>query len=415
MENSERIVITGIGTLSSLGVGKEQFLDNIIQNIPGISLRNKWKYEGIKTQYFGVCSSFSIKEHLKNLRFPFPLRYSQLAMLGCHLAIKDAQLDLPSLSPERLGLILNTDIAANTAVEKYLLKLYEKGADKVSPLNFTKTVANCALGDVTRYFKLRGPSSMLLGENSMCYGFDLLQDNKADIMICGGFDELRDCTFYNYVVNDKILPSTESGKDPLPLKEIMQKTDGSGKLILGEASAFVVLEKLEHALSRNAPIYAEVLGYSIGCDGVANHMIAERSYTDLTSVILSSIHEAGISEDEVDLVIGGSCLPWQVKDYETKAIESTCLKPEVYYTTIKSKTGETFGASATLSLATGALSMKYQLVPGTSFPNQAVKGVKHHIRIPENCERPSESVNYSLVNSIHVGGNTTSTILKRYL
>ncbi|UZR96685.1 beta-ketoacyl synthase N-terminal-like domain-containing protein [Chondrinema litorale] len=414
MENQQRIVITGVGTVSSMGVGKASFIDKITQNLSGISLREKWEYQEIEKQYCGVCTEFSIKNYLAGLRFPFPLRYSQLAMLGCHLAIDDAQLDLPSFSPERLGLILNTDIAANAAVESYLTKLYERGADKVSPLNFTKTVANCALGDVTRFFKLRGPSSMLLGENSAAYGFDLLQDDKADVMICGGFDELRDSTFFNYVLSDKVLsPKNEKG-EYVSLKEKLGTPEEEGKLILGEGSAFVVMEKLEHALERNAPIYAEVLGYSTGCDGIGNHLLTERSHTDLASVMLDSIQHTGISENDVDLVVGGSCLPWQVKSYEAKAIENVCKKEEVYYTTIKSKTGETLGASATLSLATGALGVKYEMVPGTGFPNQVLEGVNKQIIIPEESVEVKDKINYAIVNSIHLGGNTTSMVLKKY-
>ncbi len=125
---------------------------------------------------------FSVKYYLPKLRPPYPSRYSQLALVATSLAIQDAQIELTSIDPTRIGTVLNTEFGPNEAVEKYLMDLFTKGPAAVSPLLFSRTVANVALGEIARYFQLKGPSSMLLGENSVCYAYDLLQDKVGFII-----------------------------------------------------------------------------------------------------------------------------------------------------------------------------------------------------------------------------------------
>ena len=363
MDASERIVITGIGLVSGLGIGKNEVWNNLVQNASGVQIKNEWKLEGLGPQYFGK-SSFVFKEHFQKLSLPFPLRYSQLAMLGCKLALEDADIVKDALPPERVGLIVNASFGANAAVETYMLKLVQKGPARVSPVIFTKTVTNCALGDVTRYFNLKGPSSMLVGENSVNYGYDLLQDNKADVMVCGGFDDVTELIIKTYADGNLLIGAEESSD----LGDKLLDEEERNKLVLGEGASYVVLEKLDHAIQRGAAIYAEVVGQATGCDTKCNHLVFDRDADDLQSVMDSALKDAGVKPAEVGLVVGASCLPWQMKEYEMEAIKGLWNGSGVHYTSIKGKTGESFGASALASLATAALSLKHNTVPGLGFP-----------------------------------------------
>lgn len=408
MKNLNRIVVTGIGIANALGVGVDAFWQSALDGKSGLTHKQDWELSGLEDQYFGSCN-FTFKDYFQQLSLPFPLKYSQLAMLGCKLALNDARINQGDLPADRMGLIVNTNFGANAAVESYMLKLLQKGPARVSPIVFTKTVANCALGDVARYFNLKGPSSMLLGENSLCYGFDLLNDNKADVMICGGFDEVRDLIIKPYA-DSNVLLSSKNGES---FQEAVLESKDSNKIVLGEGSAYAVLENLDHALQRGANIYAEVVGYASGCDSKCNNLIFERSAADLKRVMHNAVKLSSFSVSDIGLVVGASCLPWQIKEYELTAISDLLGDSPVHYTTAKSKIGETFGSSDLTALAMGALSLKYDIVPGTGLPDQLFTDAPANIDIAEHA-KPVALKELALVNSIHIGGNTTSVLLRKY-
>jgi 3-oxoacyl-[acyl-carrier-protein] synthase II len=405
METSTRIVITGIGLANGLGIGVEAFWNNALKEDSGLAIKKDWEQEGISDQYFGSCN-FDFKAHFQNMGLPAPLRYSQLALLGCKLALEDAGLSKEMITPDRTGLVVNTSFGANAAVESYMQKLIEKGPARVSPVIFTRTVTNCALGDVARYYNLKGPSSILLGENSICYGIDLVQNNKADVMICGGFDEVRNLIVKTYAEHDMLLEP-----DNTQLKERQFTEQEKNKLVLGEGTAYIIIEKLEHALQRGARIYAEILGYATGADGRCGQSIGERSSEDLQHVMNNAIKATGVGSESVDLVVGSSCLPGQIKEYEMKAIHEVISNGHVHYTNLKSRLGETFGSSDLTALATGALSLKYDIVPGTGWPADSFE--EDGIEVPE--QHVASSKNIALINSLHIGGNTTSVVLQKYV
>ena len=409
MDQPHNIVITGIGVVSGLGVGKDAFWENAIAGKSAITKKSEWELEGIDTQYFGSCS-FSLKDYFEKVSIPPPLRYSQLALLGCKLALDDARVSTHELPPDRVGLIMNTNFGASDAVERYLGTLFRRGAAAVSPMLFTKTVNNCALGDVTRMFNLKGPSSMLVGEDSVCYGLDLLRDERADVMVCGGFDETRDIFVKPYAKHGHLLPPQPG----LTLAESLSTIDDTGKIILGEASAFVVLERLEHAQRRGATIYAEVAGAATRCDQLGNRLIFERSPDDLRSTIIDALRDAHCSHQEVGLVVGTSCLPWQIASYELPALREIWPDEELLYTTIKSKIGETFGGASVTSLAVGALSLAHHLVPGTGFSTRRFEG-NRGVVLPEQASSysPIGDKHCAIVNTGHIGGNVTSVVLRR--
>ena len=411
MNQTDRIVITGIGLVSGLGIGKEAFWHNAISGKSAITKKSDWDLEGIGTQYFGGCS-FSLKEHFAKVSLPPPLRYSQLALLGCKLALDDAGVSTEALSPDRVGLIINTIFGANQAVERYLGKLYERGAAGVSPMLFTKTVNNCALGDTTRMFNLKGPSSMLVGEDSLSYGLDLLIDERADVMVCGGIDETRGVMVKPYARRGYLL----SPQPGLTLAESLDnKIDDTGKTVLGEGASFVVLERLAHAQRRGATIYAEVIGKATRCDQEGNHLIFQRSPRDLRSTMIAALRDARCTAQDVGLVVGASCLPWQIASYELPVLREMWCGEGIHYTTIKGKTGETFGGAALVSVAVGALSLTHDTVPGTGFSHHLF-GEHDGITLSEHASDPPHSAgkNCVLVNTSHVGGNVTSLILKKY-
>lgn len=413
---NERIVITGLGIVSSIGIGTEKYYQSLRSGQSGAIIKNTWSEEGIDQAYLFPCPEINIKAYFEDLKAPFPLRYSQLAMLGCQTAVKSAKLEGNQLSPDRIGLILNTSMAANGAVETYLNKLFQEGPQKASPFDFTKTVSNTVLGDTTRYYKFRGSSSLLMGEDSVCYGFDLLKNKDADIIICGGFDEIRDVHILSYAHNGYLLdcpPEAGTTDAAEALKAALAQAQEQRKTVIGEAAAFVVLEKLDHALERGAEIFAEVLNYNTGFDGAHDNFFFEKNEHDFRYVMEESLELSGLAPKDIDCIVGASALPWQYNEYEGKAIGDIWENEELYYTTVKPLIGETSGASGQSSLVAAVLMMQNEEVLGTGLPSEYFNATKARVKVPGKTLEHVPLKNI-MVNSIHAGGNTTSIILSHY-
>lgn len=412
MRTTSQVVITGGGVISGLGIGLDAFWKGVLANESGIVVKNEWSVPDLATDeaiFYSPSTPFEVGTFVDNLKPPLPLKYSQLAMVGCQLAIQNAQLDLTTLVPERLGLILDTSLSANQATETFLTKLFQDGPAKVSPFVFTKTTTNCALGDVARAFKLRGPSSILLGENSACYGYDLIREGKADVVICGGFDEMREAWLLANCRRGYI-PSAQIDGRPRSLAEAL--ADDDGLIVFGEAAAFVVLESAEHARKREATILAELVDYQISRDTAYQDFIYERSASDLVEHVQDLCEQAQIDPAAVALVVGGGGLPKHIRTYETSAMKTLWPTKEALprYTNVKAHTGETLSASPMLSLLTGALCLFHNKVVGTLYdPEQLGLAGAASAHTADYNFSPSD---YALVNSLHVGGNTVTMALR---
>jgi 3-oxoacyl-[acyl-carrier-protein] synthase II len=411
--DNSRVVITGIGVLASTGIGKEAYYQHLQTGNSGVQIKENWMEEGIERAFFHACPDFNIKDYFQKLRAPYPMRYSQLAMLGCQLAYADAGLEGVDIPDNRIGMILNTTYAANEAVEAYLSKLFVNGPRKASPFKFTRTVSNTALGDVTLAKKFRGVSSMVLGESSVCYGFDLLKKGEADLIFCGGFDEVRDVILLPYQDRDLLLPSPSPNciSDQAALINSLKAHPGRNKTVPGEASAFLVLETLEHARKRQAHIYAEMLDYSTAFDHSFENFIYERQVEDFQAVMEEGLQRSALSNADIDLIVGAAGLPWQYNEYEGKAIESLWESESVRYTTIKPFVGETFGASSQASLAAAALMIENKEVFGHGLPEDLFDTQAGPVRLNEKTEKVDQ-LEHVMVNSTNASGNTSTFLLK---
>lgn len=407
--NKERILITGIGALSNLGIGIKDSVEHIRQNKPSFTEKSEWTVEGLDKEYIGECAGFEFEKVFENPGTVF--RYSQLSIMACKLALDDAGLAPHTGDSSRTGLIINSDLGASTAAENYAMKLYAKGPERVSPFDFTKSVANCVIGDTARQFKITGASSFIIGENSISYGFNLLQDGKADIIICGGVDELRDRTLWNYSRRGLTVPV--NGSDPATNSPSSLPGENN-RMLFGEGAAFVVLETESHAKQRGAKIYAEMLGEFSGCDSLCNEIIWERSPEDLSYNMRKAMEISGIGPEQVSFIMGASTLPWQVNAYEVPAIEEVWKNEPVKYSSIKCRTGETFSSSPVLSFALAAAYLSEGAIPGTGWPASLWQHNPQHIQMIAADESIGNEPACCLVNSIQLGGNTTSAIIKTY-
>jgi 3-oxoacyl-[acyl-carrier-protein] synthase II len=395
---NNRVVVTGIGILSGFGIGKDVFWEGLLSDQSAIYPFDGWRMPEIGCQFVAQIPDWDAKSYLPKLRPPYPSRYSQMAMTAVALALRDAQLDLTTIDATRIGTLLNADLGPIATVEKYLVDLFTKGAETANPLLFARTVANVALGDIARYFQFRGVSSMLIGENSLGYAYELLQDDRADIIVCGGVDELQEALLWSYK-NLGLLSSPE--QDQPPFQPYLGQSSG---MVLGEAVAMLILERYDHAIQRQAKIYSEVLGYATLCDRAANYILSDRTCEDLINVMKAALNEADLSPSDINFVIGCASSHPQLSQVELSALKTLWQDSSVKITSIKGSVGETLGSSGSLGLSAAALSLKTGVIPSCGqVPVDTVAVVAPR-------SQPNQS-RFCLCNSIHMGGNNTTIVL----
>lgn len=400
------IVITGIGIVSGLGIGKNKFWDSIKKEEHGIEILEEWPEYDIGRQYFGKCQDFKLKDFIK-LRPPFPNYYSQLGLLATHLALEDSNIDLSQINPFEIGCIVNTNYGSNQSVEKYLTKLFKKGPGKVSPITFTQTTINHIVGDIARYNNFKGPSTIVMGEESYSLAIKSIQNQQAKIMLCGGLDHVRN--FHLYVLNENNELVTPVDDDPDQLFTEAAHTNSDFQNIIGEASCFLLLEEKSHAIARDATIYAEIAGNRSACDLKTANNFYERD-VDLLSNLLEKISgENHIESNDIDLFLGSSAHPRLMNSYEIPALRDS--EYQGLYSSVISRTGDCRGGSAPLSLATAALSLHDKYIPGCGYPSEFFLNGKESIKTPQYGVI-NHNLNYVAVNSIQIGGSTSCILLK---
>ena len=337
-----RIYISGIGTYTSAGYGFSDTCDNIRQGKSTIPLKKDWSLPEIGEQYFGEPPAVDLKEELAINEVMPPMKYSSYGMLACKLALKDAGLE-GFEERESIGMVIDTSSGTSVAVEDYLTRLYKFGLHKASPILFTRTVANSALGDISRLFTLRGPSSLLFNESSLCYGLDLLKKGVCKMVICGSVESYNDY----YVLSEK-----ETGgllDADKPLEDSLKNTPDIRRRVLGEGAAFVVLETEESLRQRGRIPYASLVDYASSFDVLHVDDTAVRS-EDVLQRNLRTLKEE-IRPSDTILWASAYLSDIQMDRNETGTIKSMFPKNDVRVFRHKQYTGDMKSASNTFGVA----------------------------------------------------------------
>jgi 3-oxoacyl-(acyl-carrier-protein) synthase len=183
---TQDVYITGVGFYTPLGYGKDKTLYMLRNGKSG--LKNQKLSDNQKSYFMGTLPDINFDEYINWKEAFRPTQYSQRFILGCLDAITDAQLQKEHL--QQVGCIMETDLGPSESVDDYLRLLLTMRKGIISPMKFTYTVSNTALGDASRYFQLKGPSSILLTESSVSYAYDLIREGEADIIVCCAIDVL---------------------------------------------------------------------------------------------------------------------------------------------------------------------------------------------------------------------------------
>jgi 3-oxoacyl-[acyl-carrier-protein] synthase II len=396
-----RVVITGIGVVSSIAFGVDAFADALKQGKSGISPIRGFDTKGFPHFMAGEIHDFDAGAWLKRLDPSTCGRTSQFAAVAARMAVEDSQIDPEQLSRSTAGSCVGTTAGESQLVERLTAEWLERGPAGMTSALMPQVSAGRLAIAVNRELAISGDAMTVstacsAGNYAIGYGYDLIQTGEADHMLCGGADSVSRWVHAGFYRLGAIAPA------------MCQPFDKNRKGILtGEGSGMVMLESLESAKARGAQIYAEVLGYGLNCD--AHHMVAPDAGS-IAACIRRAHANAGIRPDQVQYICAHGTGTKTNDAVETLAIRDVFGSQPPVISSIKSMLGHTMGAASAIGAIACALAITRGFIPPTINFSDADP------ECPIDCvanEARDAELNVVQNNGFAFGGNNAITMLGR--
>ncbi|WP_026893881.1 beta-ketoacyl-ACP synthase II [Clostridiisalibacter paucivorans] len=410
----KRVVITGVGIISPIGNGKEDFFKAIREGKNGIGNITKFDTTDYPAKIAGEVKDFKPTEYLDKKEAKRMDLFTQYGLAASMMAVKDSRIDLGKINKDKFGVILGCGIGGLTTLEEQYEKLLKRGPKRVSPFFIPMMIGNMAAGQISIAFGARGPNETVVtacasSTNAIGDAFKVIQRGDADIMISGGTEASITPLAVAGFCSMKAL-STRNDEPQKASRPFDKDRDG---FVMGEGAGILILEELEHAINRGATIYGEVVGYGMSAD--AYHITAPAEQGEGAARAISlALKDAEIDPTAIDYINAhGTSTPYNDK-FETMAIKSVfgehAYKLKVSST--KSMTGHLLGAAGGIEGIVLALSVSEDFIPPTI--NYEVNDEECDLDYVPN-EGINQRVNYAMSNSLGFGGHNASIIVKKYI
>ena len=404
-----RVVITGIGAITSAGNDAEAFYKACIEGRSGIKPITAFDTTNYPSKLGGMVENFSPEKFIDPMKIRRMDKVSQLAIVSAIQAIKDSGLLITPENSERAGIVIGTAYGGTATTEEFYVGLLKNGPNATNPMLFPITVPNTAASQVSFELKIKGPNSTFIqkeisAEAAICYAARLVMDNRADAVVAGGVDELNSILFHAYCTLG--VPSPRDKKEEV-FRPFDKRRNG---LIVGEGTGILVLERLEHALNRNANIYGEIAGWGMtgSNSDVSNYDEDPEMMTEAMRLALKSSKTTVEDIDYINACANGTGLDAT----ETKAIKNLFGKKtkDVFISSTKPITGD-FKGMGGLRVITALLSIRDNIIPPTI--NYSMPDAECDLDYVPNKARKAK-VNNVLINTFSNGGSNVAMVIKRY-
>jgi 3-oxoacyl-[acyl-carrier-protein] synthase II len=400
---SKRVVITGLGVISSIGIGWQEFWKNLLKGQSGISPVTSFDTTNHFTHNGGEVKNFKPDHFAFKNGLPFLNRASEMALASTTLALENSGLTNEHLTKYTIGVSFGTTFGAIQTIE--IINNLLLGNQKINSRLCHQLLTHSTPSAVAMGNTCSGPNFMFstacaAGNYAIGYGFDMIRLGRADIVLAGASDPFSRIAFtgfnqFSAVAPDKCQPFDKNRKG----------------MMVAEGAGVLVLESLDNALRRRTPIYAEIVGYGLSCD--AHHMTTA-SVEGITSCMRKAMQEAGISVDRVDYISAhgtGTVANDRMECIAIKEIFGARYK-NIPVSSIKSMLGHTMGAASAIEAIVCALIVKNDIIPPTM--NFETPDSECDIDCVPNQAR-EHPVNIALNNSYAFGGNNACLVLSKYI
>ena len=407
-----RVVVTGMGVLSSTGIGVTDFWNAIKEGKSGISLVEKFDTTSFPTKVAAELKNFDPTKYIEKKEAKRMDKYTQYAITATQMAMEQAALNLDKVDKERMGVIIGSGIGGIETLEDQQKILLEKGPGRVSPFFIPMMIGNMASGRIAIQYGAKGFNECVVtacatGTNSIGDAFKVIQRGDADVMITGGAESpITPLSFAGFCS----MRAMSTNHDPLTASRPFElKRDG---FVMGEGAGTLVLEELEHAISRGAQIYGEIVGYACTSDAF-DHVQPAPEGEGAARCMKLAIKDADIKPDDVDYINAHGTSTYYNDKNETLAIKSVFGEhaSKLAVSSTKSMTGHLLGAAGAIEAIICMCALREGFLPPTT--NYATPDPECDLDYVPNVGRNRE-IKYALSNSLGFGGHNATLAIKRW-
>lgn len=406
-----RVVVTGIGAVTPIGNTVAEMWEGIKEGRCGIAEITRYDATDRKVKLAAEVKNLPLEELVDKHDLRKMDLFSAYGLVAADQAVVDAGISFEG-EEDRCAVIVSSGIGGITTITKEHDKGNEKGFDRISPYLIPSAISNMAAGRIAIKHNLQGMCTCPVtacagGTNAVGDAFRHIRDGYADVALCGGAESCVNELVIGGFTTSKALCQSED-----PMRASIPFDKERCGFVLGEGAGILVLEELEHALKRNAKIYAEVVGYASNCD--AHHITAPlEDGSGASRCMKLAMADAGIEPERIGYINAhGTSTPMNDK-VETLAVKNAFgeAASKVMMSSTKSMTGHLLGASGAVEAIITTLAVKDGYIPATI--NYKVQDELCDLDIVANEGRNCQ-IEYAMSNSLGFGGHNASLIIKKY-
>lgn len=411
----KRVVVTGLGAVTPVGLTVDEFWNSLINGKSGVDNITYFDTTEFDTKFAAELKGFDPMNYMDRKLAQRTDPFTQYAMVATDMAILDAGINLETINKDRIGVIYGSGIGGMWTYHKQQNTLYDRGGnpDRISPFFIPMLIADIAAGRISMKYGFKGPnyattSACATSANSIIDSVMLIQRGNADIMVTGGSEAVI-CPMGIGGFNAMKAISTRNDAPQKASRPFDKTRDG---FVMGEGGATLILENLEHARSRNARIYCEITGFGLTAD--AHHITDPAPHgAGVASAMRIALNDSNIKPEEVDSINAhGTSTPPNDKN-ETAAIK-TVFGDHAYNLSvhsIKSMIGHLLGAAGAIEAISSILSIRDSIIPPTI--NYEVPDEECDLNYVVNKAERKE-INVIISDNSGFGGHNTAIVFKKF-
>jgi 3-oxoacyl-[acyl-carrier-protein] synthase II len=408
----KRVVVTGIGVITPIGIGKSDYWNSLKNGVSGIKQITQFDTTGFPIKYAAEVTGFDPNKFMTTKHVYRLDRYSQFGIAAARMALAESKLELAKEDMNRVGIALGTSIGALAYAEKQIKSYLQRGLESIHPFFGSNVISSCCATEISIEFKIHGPVSTncnacAASTSAIGTAYHMIRNGSADIMLAGGSEAPITPMILGSLVAARVL-SKECAIHDRASRPFSKERDG---IVLGEGAGIIVLEELEHALNRNACIIAELIGYASNCD--AFHQLLQPPDAAMAAAVVSKgLEDAGISPGDVDY-INAHGSGTQMNDKTETVLYKKVFGDRAYKIPIgatKSMIGHAMGACGALEIIASLLALENYFLPPTI--NYGTQDSECDLDYVPNCGR-SYVANTVLKTSFGFGGYNSACLIRR--
>ena len=412
MGKNRRVVVTGMGAITPIGNSVEEFWNGIKEGKTGFGPITYFDTADYRCKLAAEVKDFDPAQYMDKKSARRMEQFCQFAVAAAGQAITDAGLTMEQEDPYMVGCSVGSGIGSLQAMEREYDRLKEKGPGRVGPMLVPLMISNMAAGNVSIAYGLKGKSLNVVtacatGTHSIGEAYRTIQYGDADVMVAGGTES--SITPIG-IAGFSALTALSFSEDPQRASIPFDK-DRNG-FVMGEGSAVVVLEELEHAKKRGAKIYAELIGY--GCSSDAYHITSPaEDGSGAATAMLNALKDGGVAPEELTYINAHGTSTHHNDLFETRAIKLAFGEHayDLKINSTKSMVGHLLGAAGAVEFVTCVK----EIQEGYIHRTVGLRETEEELDLNYCRDSYEEEVPYALTNSLGFGGHNASLLLKKYM